>query len=56
MKRGFYTIMSEQFFRSLAENLGGRFQPIGDAFEGAEFEIPQGDDEVPGLEEALEAE
>jgi dipeptidyl aminopeptidase/acylaminoacyl peptidase len=47
----FYAI-AEAF---LAENLGGRFQAIDDAFAGAEFEIPQGEDDVPGLKEALEA-
>ncbi|HEV7281395.1 MAG TPA: S9 family peptidase [Pirellulaceae bacterium] len=45
----FYAI-AEAF---LAEHLGGRFQPIGDAFAGAEFEIPEGEDGVPGLAEAL---
>lgn len=47
----FYAI-AEAF---LAENLGGRFEPIGDAFAGAEFEIPQGESEVPGLKAALES-
>ena len=33
----------------LAEHLGGRFEPIGDAFEGAVFTVPSGADQVPGL-------
>jgi dipeptidyl aminopeptidase/acylaminoacyl peptidase len=37
----------------LAQNLGGRYEPIGDAFEGAEFTVPSGDNQVPGLSEAL---
>jgi dipeptidyl aminopeptidase/acylaminoacyl peptidase len=37
----------------LAEHLGGRFEPIGDAFEGAVLEVPAGVDEVPGLLEAM---
>jgi dipeptidyl aminopeptidase/acylaminoacyl peptidase len=38
----------------LAEHLGGRFEPVGDAFEGAAFRVPSGKAEVPGLAEALE--
>lgn len=45
----FYAI-TEAF---LAEHLGGRYQPIGDAFEGADFVVPSGADETPGLAEAL---
>jgi dipeptidyl aminopeptidase/acylaminoacyl peptidase len=45
----FYSI-TEGF---LAKNLGGRYEPIGDAFEGADFSIPSGQDQVPGLAEAL---
>ena len=37
----------------LAENLGGRYQPIGDAFTGADFSIPDGEAGVPGVKEAL---
>jgi dipeptidyl aminopeptidase/acylaminoacyl peptidase len=37
----------------LAENLGGRYQPIGDAFTGADFSIPDLDEGVPGVIEAL---
>lgn len=39
----------------LAENLGGRYQPIGDAFTGADFSVPTGDDGVPGVKEALKS-
>jgi dipeptidyl aminopeptidase/acylaminoacyl peptidase len=39
----------------LAENLGGRFEPIGDAFAGAVLTIPSGKQDVPGLEEAAKA-
>ena len=46
----FYAI-TEPF---LAEHLGGRYQPIGDAFTGAEFEVVSGADQVPGLPKALE--
>jgi dipeptidyl aminopeptidase/acylaminoacyl peptidase len=37
----------------LAEHLGGRFEPVGDDFEGATIKVPTGDDGVPGLAEAL---
>ncbi len=37
----------------LAEHLGGRYEPIGEAFEGAAFEVPAGVDQVPGLRDAL---
>ena len=37
----------------LAENLGGRYEPIGEAFEGANFKVPSGEKDVPGLEAAL---
>jgi dipeptidyl aminopeptidase/acylaminoacyl peptidase len=45
----FYAI-TEAF---LAKHLGGRAEPIGDAFAGADFSIPSGKDQVPGLTEAL---
>ncbi len=45
----FYAI-TEAF---LAQHLGGRFEPIGDAFKGADFSVPSGQDGVPGLAEAL---
>jgi dienelactone hydrolase len=38
----------------LSEHLGGRFQPIGDDFEGASIDVPAGADQVPGLADALE--
>ncbi|HEX5447203.1 MAG TPA: S9 family peptidase, partial [Pirellulales bacterium] len=37
----------------LAEHLGGRYEPIGDAFQGASITVPHGADQVPGLAEAL---
>ena len=37
----------------LAEHLGGRYEKIGDAFRGANFSIPVGEDGAPGLDEAL---
>jgi dipeptidyl aminopeptidase/acylaminoacyl peptidase len=37
----------------LAQHLGGRFEPIGNAFEGADFSVPSGQDQVPGLAEKL---
>ncbi len=37
----------------LAEHLGGRCEPIGDAFEGSTIAVPEGADLVPGLAEAL---
>jgi dipeptidyl aminopeptidase/acylaminoacyl peptidase len=45
----FYAI-AEAF---LAENLGGRREDYGDAFDGANFEVPAGAEEAPGLAEAL---
>ena len=45
----FYAI-TEAF---LAKHLGGRAEPIGDAFQGADFSVPSGKDEVPGLAAAL---
>jgi dipeptidyl aminopeptidase/acylaminoacyl peptidase len=38
----------------LAENLGGRFEPVGSDFQGASITVPTGADEVPGLKAALE--
>ena len=38
----------------LAEHLGGRYEPIGDAFEGAVFTVPSGLNQVPGLKNAFE--
>jgi dipeptidyl aminopeptidase/acylaminoacyl peptidase len=39
----------------LAEHLGGRFEPIGDTFEGAVFTVPSGSQQVPGLAQALQS-
>jgi hypothetical protein len=33
----------------LAEHLGGRYEPIGDAFEGSSITVPAGENGVPGL-------
>ncbi|MDD1758714.1 MAG: S9 family peptidase, partial [Methanotrichaceae archaeon] len=46
----FYAI-AEAF---LAKHLGGKYEPIGKDFEGANFTVPAGADEVPGLIDALE--
>jgi dipeptidyl aminopeptidase/acylaminoacyl peptidase len=40
----------------LATHLGGRYEPIGDDFQGASIHVPAGADGVPGLREALKAE
>jgi dipeptidyl aminopeptidase/acylaminoacyl peptidase len=45
----FYAIV-EAF---LAEHLGGRCEPIGNDFQGANLTVPAGADEVPGLTNAL---
>lgn len=45
----FYAI-AEQF---LAQHLGGRAEPIGDAFRGASLEVRAGAGEIPELESAL---
>ena len=37
----------------LAECLGGRYEPIGDDFQGSSITVPVGAEEVPGLMEAL---
>lgn len=37
----------------LAQHLGGRFEPIGEAFKGSTISVPAGEDGVPGLAEAL---
>lgn len=38
----------------LAEHLGGRYEPIGEAFRGASITVPRGADQVPGLAEAVQ--
>lgn len=45
----FYSV-TEAF---LAEHLGGRYEPIGDAFERSTIEVLAGADEVSGLADAL---
>ena len=42
-----FNAVSEAF---LAEHLGGRYEPIGDAFEGSTITVPAGAADVPGLE------
>ncbi len=37
----------------LAEQLGGRFEPVGNDFQGSKIEVPAGADDVPGIAEAL---
>jgi dipeptidyl aminopeptidase/acylaminoacyl peptidase len=39
----------------LAENLGGRYEPIGTDFTGSSITVPAGADDVPGLAAALAA-
>lgn len=39
----------------LATHLGGRAEPIGEAFGGANFSVPSGQDQVAGLKAALTA-
>jgi dipeptidyl aminopeptidase/acylaminoacyl peptidase len=39
----------------LAEQLGGRFEPVGKDFEGATITVPEGAEHVPGLNESLSA-
>ncbi|MEM7453873.1 MAG: S9 family peptidase [Planctomycetota bacterium] len=38
----------------LATHLGGRYQPLEGAFEGANVEVPAGSEDVPGLIEAMD--
>ena len=39
--------------RGTGNTLCGRHEPIGDAFDGADFSVPSGKEEVPGLAAAL---
>jgi dipeptidyl aminopeptidase/acylaminoacyl peptidase len=39
----------------LAQNLGGRFETIGKAFDGSTITVPEGEAGVPGLKEAMAA-
>ncbi|MDZ4780739.1 MAG: S9 family peptidase [Planctomycetia bacterium] len=50
-RMSFYAV-AEAF---LAEHLGGRYEPIGKAFDGATITVPDGASDVPGLEAALKA-
>jgi dipeptidyl aminopeptidase/acylaminoacyl peptidase len=47
-----FSAVAEAF---LAPILGGRYEPIGQDFEGSSITVPVGADEVPGLAEALAA-
>ncbi|HTQ40993.1 MAG TPA: S9 family peptidase [Pirellulales bacterium] len=47
-----FNAVSEAF---LAKILGGRYEPIGTAFEGSTITVPTGADDVPGLPAALAA-
>ena len=47
-----YMAVAEAF---LAKCLGGRFEPIGDDFEGSSIQVLAGADDVPGLREGLAA-
>jgi dipeptidyl aminopeptidase/acylaminoacyl peptidase len=38
----------------LSQHLGGRYEPIGDAFQGSSLLVPAGQKEVPGLEQAVQ--
>ena len=48
-KYAFYAIIEAY----LAEHLGGLCEEVGDAFQGAVFEVPSGAEQVPGLSAAL---
>ena len=45
-----FTAVTEAF---LAEYLGGRFEPVGDDFEGSSIQVEAGVEQVPSLEEAI---
>jgi dipeptidyl aminopeptidase/acylaminoacyl peptidase len=49
--RNSFNAVTEAF---LAEQLGGRFEPVGDDFEGSTIAVPAGANDVPGLSDALE--
>lgn len=48
-RMSFYAV-AEAF---LSEHLGGRFEPIGNDFEGSSITVPHGAEQVPGLKSAL---
>ncbi|MEE2826073.1 MAG: prolyl oligopeptidase family serine peptidase, partial [Planctomycetota bacterium] len=50
-KISFFAV-SEAF---LAEHLGGKYEPIGDDFSGANVYVPAGAADIPGLDEELKA-
>ncbi|HEV2294205.1 MAG TPA: S9 family peptidase [Tepidisphaeraceae bacterium] len=57
---GFYRPENRMSFFAVAEaflagHLGGRFEPIGDDFNGSTIQVEVGADEVPGLKEHLNA-
>ena len=47
-----FNAVSEAF---LAKILGGRYEPIGDAFEGSTITVPAGADDVPGLDQGAKS-
>lgn len=49
--RNSFNAVTEAF---LAEQLGGRYEPVGDDFKGSTIAVPAGADDVPGLKDALE--
>lgn len=48
-RTAFYAVVEE----FLAKQLGGRFEPVGDDFEGSSITVPQGMDQLPGLKKSL---
>lgn len=38
----------------LSEHLNGQFEPVGEDFQGSKIQVPEGADQVPGLQAALE--
>jgi dipeptidyl aminopeptidase/acylaminoacyl peptidase len=48
-RQSFFAV-SEAF---LAEHLGGRFEPVGNDFKGSTIEVRAGEDQVPGLSDAM---
>jgi hypothetical protein len=50
-KIGYHFMQFAEAF--LAKHLGGMCEPIDKDFEGANFTVPAGADEIPGLTDAL---
>jgi len=48
--RAFYAV-AEAF---LSRQLGGRFEPIGEDFQGSTITVPDGADQIPGLGQAIQ--